>query len=473
MQKPSKESGELIASRTFSMNDQLRFAAFSADANPIHVDEVLARRSMIGKCIVHGIHGLMYALESLKKHSDIKVKSFEAKFLKPIPLDTLIDLFWNAEKNKLIIANKNIVFTSIAIEINEIIQKDYLFDLETGDPLTSPRNLTLEQCQEFEEQKLVYRGDIISGQNLFPYFFKCYGESIAAEIASTSEIVGMEIPGLHSLFLSIKGMIHKKESNPFYKILNCSRFGVMQLVMKGQYLKCEIDAFYSRNSSQALKIQQVSKSIQSNEFNKVNALIIGGSRGLGELTAKIISCGGGNSTITYNSGRIDAEEVQQEITEWGGFCDIAQLNIADSFSLPYQEYNQIYYFPTPKIIVEDPSNEETDVFQGYKLYYVDGFSNLLKIILEKNSKASIFYPSTTFANNPPKSFLSYVKAKLMGESLCREFEEKEGMRIFYPRLPRLPTDQTLGLVPEKFEDPMSVMYPIISRMQELVNEDLV
>jgi hypothetical protein len=247
----------------------------------------------------------------------------------------------------------------------------------------------------------------------------------------------------------------------------------MQLVMKGQYLKCEIDAFYSRNSSQALKIQQVSKSIQSNEFNKVNALIIGGSRGLGELTAKIISCGGGNSTITYNSGRIDAEEVQQEITEWGGFCDIAQLNIADSFSLPYQEYNQIYYFPTPKIIVEDPSNEETDVFQGYKLYYVDGFSNLLKIILEKNSKASIFYPSTTFANNPPKSFLSYVKAKLMGESLCREFEEKEGMRIFYPRLPRLPTDQTLGLVPEKFEDPMSVMYPIISRMQELVNEDLV
>ena len=96
---------------------------------------------------------------------------------------------------------------------------------------------------------------------LFPYFFKCYGESIAAEIASTSEIVGMEIPGLHSLFLSIKGMIHKKESNPFYKILNCSRFGVMQLFMKGQYLKCEIDAFYSKNVKSAMRLGQARGSL--------------------------------------------------------------------------------------------------------------------------------------------------------------------------------------------------------------------
>ena len=473
MQKSNAESGELIESRAFSMNDQLRFATFSADANPIHIDPVSARRSMIGKCIVHGIHGLMYALESLKKHSGIKVKSFEAQFLKPIPLDTMIDLFWNAKKNLLIISNKTIIFTSISIEINEIIKKDNRFDLETGDPLSSPRNLTLKQCQEFDEQKLIYRGDIISGQNLFPYFFECYGESIAAEIATTSEIVGMEIPGLHSLFLSIKGVIHKKKLNPSYKVLNCSRFGVMQLLMTGQYLQCEIDAFYSRNSAQALKMHQVSKSIQSNEFSKVNALIIGGSRGLGELTAKIISCGGGTSTITYSSGSIDAKGVQQEIIEWGGFCDIAQLNIEENFSIPNQEYNQIYYFPTPKIIIEDPGNLEADLFERYKLYYVDGFRNLLKMVLGKNSKASIFYPSTTFAKNPPKGFLTYVKTKLMGESLCREFGEKEGVRIFYSRLPRLPTDQTLELVPEKFEDPLSIMYPIISRMRELNNQEMI
>ena len=93
MQKSNDEFGELIVSRTFTINDQLKFSIFSADVNPIHIDMVSARRSMIGQCIVHGIHGLMYALDSLKKHSGIKVKSFEAKFLKPIPLDTLIHLF--------------------------------------------------------------------------------------------------------------------------------------------------------------------------------------------------------------------------------------------------------------------------------------------------------------------------------------------------------------------------------------------
>ena len=473
MQKSSLEFGELIVSRTFTINDQLKFSTFSADVNPIHVDVVAARRSMIGKCIVHGIHGLMYALDSLKKHNGIKVKSFEVKFLKPIPLDTLIHLFWNAEKNKLTIANENILFTSISIEINEMIQKDNLFDLKMGPPITSPRNLTLKQCEEFDEQELIYRGDIISGQKLFPNFFECYGKSIAAEIASTSEIVGMQIPGLHSLFLSIKGNIHKRELRPSYRVLNCSRFGVMQLSMRGRYLQCEIDAFYSRNSSQSLKMNQISESIQSNAFNKVNALIIGGSRGLGELTAKIISCGGGNSTITYSSGKSDAQEVQREIIEWGGSCNIAHLNIENNFNIPNQKYNQIYYFPTPKIIAEDPSNVDSYLLERYKLYYVDGFSVLLKKILEKNSNASIFYPSTTFANEPPDNFLSYVKTKLMGESLCKEFAEKEGVQIFYPRLPRLPTDQTLGLVPEKFEDPMGIMYPLILRMRDLNNKRMI
>ena len=61
----------------------------------------------------------------------------------------------------------------------------------------------------------------------------------------------------------------------------------------------------------------------------------------------------------------------------------------------------------------------------------------------------------------------------MGESLCKEFAEKEGVQIFYPRLPRLPTDQTLGLVPEKFEDPMGIMYPLILRMRDLNNKRMI
>ena len=42
------------------------------------------------------------------------------------------------------------------------------------------------------------------------------------------------------------------------------------------------------------------------EFANVRALVIGGSRGLGEITAKIIAAGGGDVWITYRRGKEDA-----------------------------------------------------------------------------------------------------------------------------------------------------------------------
>jgi acyl dehydratase len=53
------------ASRAFfSPSDQARFAALSGDFNPIHVDEVAARRTVIGAPVVHGVHLLCWALET-------------------------------------------------------------------------------------------------------------------------------------------------------------------------------------------------------------------------------------------------------------------------------------------------------------------------------------------------------------------------------------------------------------------------
>ena len=59
--------GTLIGSRFFTLNDQHEFAKFSADSNPIHIDPIFARRSISGECIVHGIHGLMWALNEFTR----------------------------------------------------------------------------------------------------------------------------------------------------------------------------------------------------------------------------------------------------------------------------------------------------------------------------------------------------------------------------------------------------------------------
>ena len=227
MQKTDRSFGELIDSRVFNMDDQLKFATFSADTNPIHVDPVSARRTMAGECIVHGVHGLMYALNALVRHHGLTMNSFETKFSKPIPLDIPVDCYWDSERNKLTIANENTLFTSILVVVGRVSIKGKLSDIKVGDPLILPRNLTLEQCAEIGQQELVYRGDMGVGKVLFPELFKSYGEVIAAEMASTSEIVGMQVPGLNSLFLSINGNISEDISDSFYSLLSCDlRFGI-------------------------------------------------------------------------------------------------------------------------------------------------------------------------------------------------------------------------------------------------------
>ena len=61
-------SAVVLAERIFTLEDQLEFARFSGDANPIHVDPLTARRSIAGEPVVHGIHLLVWSLEAVCAH---------------------------------------------------------------------------------------------------------------------------------------------------------------------------------------------------------------------------------------------------------------------------------------------------------------------------------------------------------------------------------------------------------------------
>ena len=42
--------------RIFTLADQIAFAELSGDNNPLHLDPVVARRTLFGQPIVHGVH---------------------------------------------------------------------------------------------------------------------------------------------------------------------------------------------------------------------------------------------------------------------------------------------------------------------------------------------------------------------------------------------------------------------------------
>ena len=51
-----------IGEKIFSLDDQNKFSDLSGDYNPIHIDIVEARKTQNGRCIVHGVNGLLWSL---------------------------------------------------------------------------------------------------------------------------------------------------------------------------------------------------------------------------------------------------------------------------------------------------------------------------------------------------------------------------------------------------------------------------
>jgi len=281
------------------------------------------------------------------------------------------------------------------------------------------------------------------------------------------KIVGMQIPGLHSLFVGISGKFMNLNQAPHYELHSYdSRFNIANLCVNGAQLDAELSVLFRPPPVNGSSIKDITKIVRANQFTKINALIIGGSRGLGEVTAKIISSDGGSVTITYNQGFEDAKKLEQEILNSGGSCKIMKLNILDDMNLKEMDFNHIYYFPAPKIIRENQNHSSDKAFINYHLYFVEGFKKLLDQILLKNLNPSVFYPSTTFIDNADREFAMYAETKLEGESLCKLYVDKHAMSIFYPRLPKLATDQTLGIYAEKFQDSAAIIYPNVLRMMK-------
>ena len=215
--------------------------------------------------------------------------------------------------------------------------------------------------------------------------------------------------------------------------------------------------------------------IDSSEFAEQNAVVIGGSRGLGELVAKSIYAGGGKILVTYNQGLDDAQRVVNELSGpsvRSNYLNFDVLNPSQEQLLSIQKFNptHLYYFATP--LIQQSKNEEfsMDLYQSFANYYVNSF---YKIIKELNVEGlSIFYPSTSFIDEDPKNFKEYVRAKREAEELCEQVSKEEDIIICNPRLPKMATDQTASISVSNALDPTPIILEELRKFRTgLKNKD--
>jgi acyl dehydratase len=85
-----EESG---SSKVFTTADQLQFAQLSGDHNPMHMDDVAARRTPAGAPVVHGMHVVIWALDLIaEKQPDSEIDSVSVRFARFVYLDDPVEL---------------------------------------------------------------------------------------------------------------------------------------------------------------------------------------------------------------------------------------------------------------------------------------------------------------------------------------------------------------------------------------------
>jgi hypothetical protein len=459
----------VIKSRKFTFEDQDIFAMLSGDYNPLHMDRVAARRFIFGQPVAHGLHVLLWALDCLLEDQQkfVKLRSLKAVFKKPIPLDEEIECFVSYQGDNSV---KIDVLTKGSIVVNLRLAWDVSGPGSAAEVLD--RDPDSRHCNVLTIDKIINASGKIdlcinkeAVSKIFPNLIKNMQLTQVQEILAASRLIGMECPGYHSLLSTLDVSFVNDPSRPTtlnYTVANYDeRFSLIDIKVKGPSIDGDIGVFFRPPPRKQESFLNLRRTIKEKEFAGQNALIIGGSRGLGEVTAKLLAAGAANVTITFHRSKEDACRIVEEIVSGKGLIDCMHFDVLNIGKNLEKEFNNkikpthLYYFATPFIFVRGkfmPDKERFSVklFQDFCGYYIDGFAATVEKLLSLSPKLkNIFYPSSVAIDEPIPSLVEYACAKASGEVFCASLEKRhKGLFIYRPRLPRLATDQTVSLLPD-------------------------
>ena len=468
-----------MTTREFTIQDQLQFAELSGDFNPIHVDELAARRLVYGQVVVHGVHlvlwGLNVALQTVE--STIKLDSVRAHFLKPVFLGQVVRCDVRREGSQKVaidLIHDGAVLAVIQAEWHSAPHESDASGLITSDREShadkglrgEPKELTPENVSDASGGLPLYC-DAELANRMFANVERSVSRQELATLLGCTRLVGMECPGLHSLFSQLN--LISQEDEPLAQLnfevtKHNARFGLVVMKVVGAGLAGTITAFVRPASAEQLTYHQAQQLVAPDEFAGQHALVVGGSRGLGEVVVKLLCAGGAQVVTTYHRGRTDAERLVDEIREAGGAVETMQFDVQDevetSFVQGFENTTHLYYLATPFIFEGEKGRFCPERFHRFCRYYVDGFANLLTA-LKDHALRRAFYPSSVAVEELPADMGEYAAAKQAGESLCEFFNQHTRVETTVLRLPRLATDQTQSMVPVENLDPIPVLLKML------------
>lgn len=462
-----------LGSYIFPDHESQWFAAASGDYNPIHVDPVAARRLISGRQVVHGMHTILAALNCYYRTNSNIPECLQAYFPKPVFVGDEVQFFF--EK----IDSETRVFVRNAYEEVASIRL-----IGSGAPIRAGINNIRPHKRNAESYNFVELKDLAGKTHVmaerddldqyFPHVSRMLGAFPVATLMTFSRIVGMEAPGLNSLFTGLNVKFNEPKGMPLlWKVArHRASFAPIQVQVEAEGVQAELDVFVRPAPIAQASMQDVKQMVKNESFAQQRALVIGGSRGLGEVVAKCVAVGGGEVLITYASGEAEALGVRDAIIQDGGSCQILRLDVTQlkGFESVIDTFkpSHVYYFAS-RHISSNANSYNSDLYDSYAAIYLDSFSAIVRKIAGKCVfPVRLFYPSSVFVDDTPNGFTEYAAAKKAGEKKCHSLEaEFPNIDILVKRLPMLKTDQTASLIPVAAKSALPEMLKVVREMNAI------
>jgi len=468
------ETEFVLEMASFTEADQQGFGRLSGDTNPVHLSASAARRTMFGRPIVHGMHLVLRALEALDMAGFGEAfRTLSVRFNRPVFLHEPLSLRARREDARLELTFLSDGAPLVAISLsNPAIFADWPWRAVAGDWPTEPRSLPIEEMASIiGDRGLPYEAcDIVEA---FPGVARAYGVNVVAGMLGITRVVGMEAPGLHSMLATLSlQLVGGPDSRLAFKVSRVSeKTSHVQVAFNSGALTGTAQTFV-RPVIAPTAIEEVARHVEKGEFAGRRALIVGGSRGLGLLTAYMIAEGGGDVVLTYHMGADEADEAVDAIARRGAAARCVKMDIAEP--QPALEWMQevdfiptdIFYFATPHIFNRKKKLFEKGIFDSFIDAYVSHFVDIVQDIAKlSGERVAVFYPSSDALNAPLKDLAEYYIAKMAGEAACHMLASyAPGLFVVSERMPRLPTDQTASLMKVQMADPIPLLLQVCRRM---------
>jgi hypothetical protein len=446
------------ASRTFPPADVEAFAAVSGDWNPAHVDALAARRLIAGGPIVHGVHVLLWALDAAGPGPGLA--RVRCTFRQPVRVGEH--------------ASATSDGTSVAVESGgrDAIEATVEWGAAAPDGFVPRQRARAEPVHrsggdlaEAEGALEIASGDLAA---LFPALAARVPAGQLAALVSVSRLVGMECPGRFSILRALDLRFDGRPVGPTlsWRVARFDpRFSSVRLEVAADGVRGAVEAFLAPPPAVQPGTAELADAIEPGAFAGARALVVGGSRGLGEVAAKLLARGGADVRATWRDGAEDARRVCDDIRAAGFRAEPLRFDVL-ARDVPGElvgfRPTHLLYFATPHIALAESARFQPALLRGYVACYVDGFVRLVETLAADGAALVAFYPSTAALDEIQPRALEYASAKAAGEAACRHLERLyPAARIVVRRLPRIRTDATATVMPVAAAEAAAVMRDVL------------